>query len=282
MSTIDPKLIQFDPSIEVVPMMSSVAEVYRDHSKADLRQVGAELSAELSALHGNLDANGILEPIPVTRTKRGGKEVVIGWDGRHRTEWAIQRGLAEVPIKEVDEASGRTLLEATVLGRRHWTKGQRAWLAVLMHSAVCETGKGRPKKSDSVGVSAVSLAERYGVSPDLIGQAVELHRVFAAGGPVLRARYEPGIWAGHGLGAVLAGIPGAQATADKPRKAVSWTTMQGPLATLSRVATLFPSWPEEDKAATRDALQAWLQRVPEDFRLTLHEALTQAEGAAES
>jgi hypothetical protein len=280
---INPKRIVFDESLTVVPMMGTIAERFQGAAKADLRAEGQSLSEELTALHGELEKFGIQEPIPVTfmvEKKKGQKKKawVKGWDGRHRTGWALGKGLKTVPVRVVTEAEGRAHLESTVIGRRHWTKGQRAWLAVTLHPAVAGNTKGRPGKSDSVGITAADLASRFGVSPDLIDQAVKIHRVFEQL-PSLREKHEPGIWVGHGLGAVLAGIPGAITTESKPKPAISWTTMQGPLSTLSNVAKSFAKWTAEERDCARDAFANWLSGLPEDFRLTLTEAVAQsAEG----
>lgn len=280
---INPRRIIFAESLAVVPMMGTIAERFSAAAKADLRAEGETLAAELAALHSELDLYGIQEPIPVTFMveKVKGKKprrYVQGWDGRHRTNWALAKDLKTVPVRVVTEEEGRALLESTVIGRRHWTKGQRAWLAVTLNPAVAGNTKGRPGKSHSVGITADQLASRFGVSGALIEQAVSIKRAFDQL-PTLREKHEPGIWIGHGLGAVLAGIPGATTTEDKPKKSISWTTMQGPLATLSNVARKFESWTPDEKECARDALTQWLAGLPEDFRLTLTEAVAQsAEG----
>lgn len=292
---ISPAIVHFDDSLAAVPMMGVIAQQFLGAAKADLRAEGAELGAEHDALTANLDEHGIQEPLPVTCYDSKGREVapemadpdachrLTGWDGRHRAEWAT-RNKKRVPVRIVTEAQGRALLEATVIGRRHWTKGQRAWLAICLHPAVAGNSKGRPGKSDSIGFSASTLAARYGVSPDLIGQAVKIHRMFADL-PSLREKHEPGIWIGHGLGAVIAGIPGATTTANpdgnNPKKAISWTTLKTPLSTLSNVARAFSKWTDEEKDCARDAFANWLRGLPEEFRLTLTEAVAQsAEGEA--
>ncbi|WP_397379676.1 hypothetical protein [Prosthecobacter sp.] len=276
---VDPNLLVFSSALTAVPMMNDVASRFLESAKADLRQEGKTLADEIDALHLHLDDIGIQEPIPVTFTNgNDATEGVTAWDGRHRTAWAIERCLDTVPVRVVSRKEGHALLEGTVIGRRHWTKGQRAWLAVTLHPQVVGNTKGRPGKSDSVGITAQSLADRFGVSADLIDQAVKIHRVFEQL-PTLREKHEPGIWIGHGLGAVLAGIPGATTTEDKPKKQISWTTMQGPLSTLSNVAKSFGKWSTEERDCARDALGMWLKQLPADFRLTLTEAVAQsAEG----
>lgn len=283
---VDPKLLTFASALNAVPMLNVVAERFQSAAKAELRQEGQECADTLAALHAQLDELGIQDPIPVTFTNgNDASEGVTAWDGRHRTAWAIAQGQETVPVRVVTRKQGHALMESTVVGRRHWTKGQLAWLAVTLHPEVAGNtkGSGIKKRSDPVGTLTNSdLASRFGVSADLIDQAVKIYRVFEQL-PTLREKHEPGIWIGHGLGAVLAGIPGATSTAKEhgndSKKPISWTTMQKPLETLSNVARNFAKWSAEERDCTRDALTNWLKKLPEDFRLTLTEAVAQsAEG----
>ena len=276
---VDPKLLTFASALQAVPMLDAVAERFQNAAKAELRQEGQECADTLTALHAQLDELGIQDPIPVTFTNgNDASEGVTAWDGRHRTAWAIEQGLETVPVRVVTRKEGHALMEATVVGRRHWTKGQLAWLAVTLHPEVAGNTKGRPEKSHSVGLTVEGLAQRFGVSAALIDQAVKIYRTFEQL-PTLREKHEPGIWIGHGLGAVLAGIPGATTTTNLPKKQISWTTMQGPLSTLSSVAKSFSKWSAEERDCARDAFANWIKKLPEDFRLTLTEAVAQsAEG----
>jgi hypothetical protein len=277
---VHPKRLRFAETLAAVPMLGSIAEHYATAPKADLRAEAAEINAAKAALWSTLDENGIQDAIPVTWMAEKGtqRRYLQAWDGRHRTEWALAREIKSIPVHHVTEAEGRALLESTVVGRRHWTKGQLAWLAVNLHPSVAGNTKGRPGKSDSVGISATDLGSRFGVSADLIGQAVEIFRTFAEA-PSLRAKYEPGIWLGHGLGAVLAGIPGGEITAGKTKPASGFRSLAVPLASLNRLALDFTKWNEAEKSAARDVLTTWLKALPEGFRLTLTEAVAcSAEG----
>ena len=271
---VHPKRLRFAETLAAVPMLGSIAEHYATASKADLRAEAAEINAAKAALWATLDANGIQDAIPVTWMAEAGskRRYLQAWDGRHRAEWAMARDIKTVPVHHVTEAEGRALLESTVVGRRHWTKGQLAWLAVNLHPAVASIGKGNPGKSYSVGLTAGELAARFGVCDALIGQAVNIFRTFAEA-PSLRAKYEPGIWLGHGLGAVLAGIPGGEITGGKPKPASGFRSLAVPLASLNRLALDFTKWNEDEKSAARDALTTWLKNLPEGFRLTLTEAV---------
>ena len=277
---VHPKRLRFAETLAAVPMLGSIAEHYATASKADLRAEAEEINAAKAALWATLDENGIQDAIPVTWMAEKGSQrrYLQAWDGRHRTEWALAREIKTIPVHHVTEAEGRALLESTVVGRRHWTKGQLAWLAVNLHPAVAGNDRGtrKAKASDSVGsdptITTTELGSRFGVSADLIGQAVEIFRTFAEA-PSLRAKYEPGIWLGHGLGAVLAGIPGGEITGGKPKPSSGFRSLAVPLASLNRLALDFTKWNEAEKSAARDVLATWLKALPESFRLTLTEAV---------
>lgn len=291
-SHVHPKRLRFAETLAQVPMLGTIAAHYAQASKADLRAEAGEIQAAQAALWTTLDANGIQDSIPVTwmAEKVEGQEkprrFLQAWDGRHRAEWAIARERKTVPVHHVTEDEGRALLESTVVGRRHWLKGQLAWLAVNLHPAVAGNTKGRPGKSDSigntnpekshsVGLTVDGLATRFGVSATLIDQAVKIYRLFAAA-PSLREKYEPGIWLGHGLGAVLAGIPGGETTADKPKVPLNYGSFAGPFATMNRLSLQYASWTPDEQSACRDVWTAWIKNLPEDFRLTITEAIARA------
>lgn len=283
---VHPKRLVFAETLAAVPMLGAIAAHYANATKADLRAEAGEIQAAKAALWAQLDEQGITDAIPVTWMAEQGKSrrYLQAWDGRHRTEWALARGHKTVPVHHVTEAQGRALLESTVVGRRHWTKGQLAWLAVNLYSEVAgntrstRIGKashsvGSPEKSHSVGLTVDDLATRFGVSPALVDQAVKLFRIFTMA-PSLRQKYEPGIWLGHGLGAVLAGIPGGETTVDKPKVPLGFGSFSGPFATMNTLAKKFSTWNPDQKSACRDVWTAWLQGLPEDFRLVITEAVT--------
>lgn len=273
-------------ALNTVPMLGQVAKRLLGDKSASAKQVGKDLDAEVAALWASLDREGILEPIKAHKDDKG--RWIID-DGRHRFEWALARGKGEVPVAEVTPEQGQALIEATVIGRRHWTKGQRAYLGVLLHPEVAGVAPGRPKITDSVGnLNATDLAERLGVSVDTVQQAVELYRTFHAPGVPksspeaieaadLKDRYEMSIWAGAGLGAVLAGIAGGLSTGGKNRPESGFHSLDKPLATLGRLSGLFTKW---DEAERSKALRLMTTRLREstspEFRLALSEALAAA------
>lgn len=283
-----PEALTLNPALASVPMMGAVAACYLADKSPHAKQVGADLAAEKEALWASLDREGILEPLKAHRDEAG-KWIVD--DGRHRYEWARASGQVTVPVLEVTAKQGEAIVEATVIGRRHWTKGQRAYLGVLLHPEVAQAPAHRPaKNSDSVGVTnATDLAERLGVSADTVSQACELYRKFHAAGvkpgspeaieaDELKARYEISIWAGAGLGAVLAGIGGGTSTGGKPRPDSSWSSLDKPLATLGRLSGAFTKWDEVERSKAMRLMTTRLKEsTTAEFRLALSEALAAAQ-----
>lgn len=310
MSTILPlSVIHISPALASVPMMGDVAASLLAQGSTQSKAMGQAMAEEKAALWSSLDREGILEPLKVHHTGSG---QYMLHDGRHRYEWAKARGMETVPVMEITEAQGVAIAEATVVGRRHWTKGQRAYLGLLLHPEVAQAKPGRNHfkndsivfndKPDSVGfahqtdsvglvIDAPDLAVRLGVSHDTVRQAAELYRIFFAPGfksgspeaiqaAALKSKYELSIWAGSGLGAVLAGIAGGQSTAGQAKAATGFQHLDAPLASLTRLSKAFTGWDGEERAK---ALRLMTGRFRDDFtpefRLALSEALSAAEDA---
>lgn len=283
--SIDPALIDLAPELAAVPMMGAVAAHYLG-GKTKSQEVGQEIHDELKALFASLDEVGIKEALKVTQQPNGRWKL---WDGRHRLLWASQMCRSVVPAIGVTEEEGRSIIEATVVGRRHWTKGQRAYLGVLLHPEVASNEAHRPKKVQSVNLSMDELALRVGVSVGLVHQAVELYRLFYAPGHKTdsaegieaaskREQYEMSIWAGMGLGGVLAGIGGGEKTIGKTRAASGFHGLEQPLATLSRFSQLFgKKWNEEERTKAQKLMVTQFKKLHPEFRLSLSEALAAAE-----
>lgn len=292
--------ISINPSLSSVPMIGDVSASLLAQASSQAKAAGQAMADEKAALWDSMDREGILEPLKVHATLSG------GWvldDGRHRFEWAKARGLEVVPVMEITKAQGLAIAEATVVGRRHWTKGQRAYLGLLLHPEVAQDKRGGDRsKTDSIGfahqtdsiglvLDSPSLAVRLGVSADTVLQACELYRLFFApgfkpGSPEaitaadLKAKYEVSIWAGAGLGAVLAGIAGGQSTGGQQKGATGFHHLDAPLASLTRLSKAFATWAEDERAK---ALRLMTGRFRDDFtpefRLALAEALSAAEDA---
>lgn len=295
------RLVSIDPRLAVVPMMNDVAAKFLGAAKPDVKRIGKEMEEEARALFASLDELGILEPIKAYREGRSWVAV----DGRHRLEWArkspkagVRESGTKVPLIEVSKDEAAQIIEASVIGRRHWTKGQRAWLGVLQHPQVCEASEGRPSKenADSIGVStAPALAARIGVSADTVNQAVTLYRLFYAPGmskasaaaieaAARREKYEHLIWGGSGLGAIIAGIGGGQATEDKPKAPTGFHHLEAPMKALLRLGKVYAEWSAEERQKAQQLVTQLVRGdeetgqpgLSEEFRLFLGEALAAA------
>lgn len=307
-------LISIASSLACVPMMSDVVSKFSGSAKPELKKIGQEIANERAALHLSLDEQGIIDPIPVTLYNPEGRQVmpdespmferlldqwkgqIIAWDGRHRLDWADTADVSKVPVRFVSERQGRELLEASVIGRRHWTKGQRAWLGVMQHPEVADATLGRPNKSaDSITISGeAGLAARLGVSTDVVNQAVQLYRLFFAPGSKVgspeaieaaacKAKYEHLIWGGAGLGGVLAGIAGGDATQNKPKAPTGFHHLDAPLASLSRLGKVWMTWTPEERAKGQALIVARIRGSeesagwPDEFRQAIAEAIVAAD-----
>lgn len=286
-------LVSIDPRLAVVPMMGSVADKFLASAKPEVKRVGQDLADETKALFSSLDELGILEPIKAYR--EGRRWVAV--DGRHRLSWAYAKAQSKVPLIEVSKAEAMQIIEASVIGRRHWTKGQRAWLGVCQHPEVCavkaeDSLKQNTARTDSIGaevLTAPALAARVGVSADTVNQAVALYRRFHAPGfgpsspeaieaAACREKYEHLIWGGAGLGAILAGIAGGQSTEGKPKAETGFHHLDKPLAELSRLSKAFTGWDGEERAKAQRLLTARVKAdMTPEFRLALAEAIAAAD-----
>ena len=206
------------------------------HAAASRLPRMADDAPEFAALLIHIAEHGITEPIKVNQFR-----VVVGVD---TWEAAKQLGIKSVPCVEIgpDEIFGH--LSAALTARKHYTKGQIAYLALpllepLMDAArrrqlaaLKQGSKGSNPRSAlnalrengnpalakfAMAKTAEQLAEALGISRRLFFFAAAIHRDFAAD-PSLRARFEPAILeqgedgAPTGLGAVVAGIAGHKAT----------------------------------------------------------------------
>jgi ParB-like chromosome segregation protein Spo0J len=290
-------LVSIDPRLAIVPMMVDVAAKFITSPKPEVKAQGVELMAEHDALRSSLDELGIVEPIKAFR--QGDRWVLV--DGRHRLEWlddaAGEHENPEVPLIEVSEAEAVQIIKASVIGRRHWTKGQRAWLGVCQHPQVCavkaeDSLKQNTARTDSIGaevLTAPALASRLGVSADTVSQAVALYRAFYAPGQAAsspeaieaaarREKYEHLIWGGAGLGGILAGIAGGDATGGKPKAQTGFHHLDAPLSQLVRLSKAFTGWGAEERFKAQRLLTARVKAdMTPEFRLALAEALAAAD-----
>lgn len=187
-------------------LIPKVSEILSEthHGDAARQQRSEELAEDWAAWVSEIRANGIMEPIRVVPNGDGWLAV----DGRHRLAAALEIGLEEVPVVEVSEEEAAAVIEGSVSGRRHWTKSMRAYFAVLVHPEVAtERRHGGDRKSTRIqcALNNDDLASRFGVSPRLLDQAIELYRLIEAY-PEFRDRIEPSLWGGASLAGLIQGM----------------------------------------------------------------------------
>lgn len=143
-------------------------------------------------------------------------------DGAHRLRAAKRLGLPEVPVVvESDDEVASTII-ATLVDRKHYTKGQMAYIcAPVIETAFKEAKARRASSATPAALPKTSdlLADRLGISERLIRQARELIRIFAQDDE-FKAEMEPLVLAAEdpvGLGAAIAGYAGRSATKGKEK-----------------------------------------------------------------
>lgn len=141
---------------------------------------------DMNRLVESVREHGVLQDIFITE----GDEVV---DGRHRWKAACLAGKSEITCQVVPEDQISSIILATILDRRHYTKSARAYLSLpLLEKAVSEGIQRRAEqlrvgskspKSDSVTFrgkpGSEELADRLGISVDMMKLARNTERLFA-------------------------------------------------------------------------------------------------------
>jgi hypothetical protein len=184
----------------------------------------ADDDPRLFALARSVAEHGVREPLQITPIG----EIV---DGRHRWMAAKRAQLATVPCCEIGEESLATVILDSLLNRRHYTAGQRAYLAVeFLEAAMGEATERRVKNLIQFKSAAPIRAKTFeeyatelGISHQTLERALALWKTFAAHPEVRTLTNEDG--SGHeatfrehfeplilredrplGIGAVMAGI----------------------------------------------------------------------------
>lgn len=183
---------------------AAVSLLENHHGDERRKEMADDMVADWGAWVDEIQANGIREPLRVIPAGEG--YLVI--DGRHRHAVAKQLEFETVPCVMAKEGALPAIATGSVTGRRHWTKSQRAFFAILMHPEVAaeDRKKGRPEKSRTeCGISNDDLAGRFGVSLRLLEQAIELYRLLESY-PDFKPRIEPSLWGGASLAGLLQGL----------------------------------------------------------------------------
>lgn len=259
------------------------------HGDAQRKEWAEDLAESWNSLVLSIKDDGIRQPLHVQADPaRPGHFFIV--DGRHRFQAGLEIGLEVFPCQiETAEDAGR-LVFRSLFNRNHFTKSIRAYAAVLMHPEVAGVKRGRASNREvdpilgvkcaiSAHLTAETLAAQAGVSRRLLEQAKAIFRTLSESEP-LRLRVEPTIWAGAELGAVLAGIAGANSTAGEPRPASSHISVLRGLRTLKTQLRDFGNWPAEEREAMHTCAAEWARTIPPAAAAMLREALEDAAGEA--
>lgn len=177
-------------------------------------------------------------------------------DGRHRLRDGLRAGITVFACIVRPEHEAAAIIAESLVGRRHYTKGARAYLVFpLMDEAAnairdeqirgLKAGKKSRASAQQTHGGVEAIAERFGFGRELYFQAKNVHAEFAEAEkqlakwraanpekaalldegkqvteapPNLRAQFEPAILAGDlGLGGAMQAIAGVKATRGKPK-----------------------------------------------------------------
>lgn len=282
--------------LQRVGMMRGLAEDFAVKSRKsgknreETKEKAAELEADWLAFLDSIREDGIIEPLKVCRIPEG--EVWHGvkkWyviDGRNRWTGATELDLRQIPVIRVRPEDAPAIIAATVAGRRHYTKAATAYLAIILHPELAtEAKKGNPQFRTECGIGETPLtieavSHKFSVSQRLLEQAAELFRLVNAN-PRFGPDAEADVWAGCGLGGILAGMKSLIATggrgdfqsAEYKAAAAAWGAVtkfeSACKATWERWSTL----DSERREAAVETVKAALAAAPEELRALLKTAL---------
>jgi hypothetical protein len=280
------------PMLERVGTMLSLATHFQVRAKKagknrdDHKEMADELEGDMAALVESVKAHGILEPIKICRIPDDSAKLLgqTWWivDGRNRWNAAKFADLRRVPVIRVSTADAPAIIAATVAGRRHYSKGATAYLAMLLHPEVAlENAAGRKSRTECGIISMESLGAKFSVSLRLMEQAAELFRLLEGEGKPFREDAEANIWAGCGLGGVKAGVDSliksgkeyTEVPADEKRRAAAWVELQRGLKTLG---STFEKWKTLTPEQTEKALpliRNLVESAPSEVRSALLDGL---------
>lgn len=144
----------------------------------------AEDTPEMVALTASIETNGFLQPFIINE-----RDQIM--DGRHRRVGGKRAGVTAVPCIMRPDAEAASIIVESLVGRRHYTKGARAYLAAPLLVAAAEANKearknqllagANPRKPTqwAFGTSDDDFAAQLGFGVELARQAKDIHRKFA-------------------------------------------------------------------------------------------------------
>lgn len=200
-------------------------------------------------------------------------------DGRNRRNVCSLLGKS-VPCRLVADADAASIIVASLVNRRHLTKGAQAYLAAPLFEHVLTESKARrianikagasdPALSAVTGRTLEDVALACGISLRLVEQAFEVIRRFAKS-PEQKAQWEPEIIAGEiGLGAAIQAMAGQESTKGKAKinEKLEGLIMRG----FRDLGTRFSKWgklDDEARAELRVKVAQTTEQWPDDVVAT--------------
>lgn len=282
---LDPKTLTLHPALAAVPMLQEIAEHFGDpknhHHDAKRRERGEDAAQAWAAFCQDVATRGVKEPLKVVRIK-GGWQVV---DGRHRLCAAQKAELQEVPCQHVSSRDIPNIIAANVIGRRHFSKTARAWMAVTMFPQVADAKAGNPQlllSNNSDSISQTALAVRFGVSQALLSQVCDLYRKYKPSAKLF-AQAEWLVWSGASVGGIEAGLgfqSASEADPSKITKTSTWNTAVKAGTGLVRRLEAFEQWQPADRQLFTDHLANEFAKLPTSSRDALYQAVMTADQKA--
>lgn len=232
------------------------------------------------SLVDDIRLRGIDQPILVDLERR-----VI--DGRHRLRAAKRLQLKLVPTIVSEKFNVASLIVNSLIQRRHYSKGARAYLAFPLLEPAMEEARQRKLANlrhntaepvvTGESKTVADLAASIGVGRDLFFQAKTCHETFEKH-PELKEQFEPQILSGEmGLGAAIAGMAGQAATKNKPKAKALGGQLQLFTETFTQLRKRYHYWDKFDddqKASATRSLQQNLGAMPDDLLKATYKALT--------
>ncbi len=283
-----PATLRIHPLLERITMMPETLDRLGKLKvrKPEHDDAAAEIREDWTAFQDDVAANGVLEPLKICLVD-GVPHVA---DGRHRLQAAQAAKLQDVPGILVSEAEALKIIHGTVLARRSWTKGMKAYFGVLMHPEVADStkGSGMKKRSYSVGtlekdavppITRAELARMCGVSLPTLDQACEVF-THCEKSAKIRKDFEWRVFTGSmGLGGILAGI-GAQLAGEedetlngRKRPETPWKHLCAGWDKAGRYLSQWDQLSDVQRETAEGALVGMLKQLPDSLRTSAMKAL---------
>lgn len=272
------------PDLEAIAMIEEAHQwlAKNHHGDTARKEASEDLSKDWEAFVDEIREHGVREAVKVvavSEADRAKYPASVKWliaDGRHRFAGSTQAGLEILPFESVHPSQVRAIIEGTIAARRNYTKGQKAFIAVQFHPELLDMKAGNPQFGTQCRIAGEGdsgtecrnytqpeICTKYGVGERVLRQAIELHRKIA-GKKKLSEEVRMQVWAGFGLGGILSGLGGKEATGGKNRKPSDVAGVTRTLASYRSQIREFATWPRTHRVAFADELRSTIETSPEE------------------